>query len=71
MLGLRRVGPVVERDQSWDGPIDYCLGEGWIQSSSEQEDRSSEISFPLRNVPKVIEGCDVSIEVLSLHFDGQ
>ena len=71
MLGSCHIGPVVKCNWSWDSPIDYCLGEGWIQPSSEQEDRSSGISLPLRDVSEVVEGCNVSIEIFSLHLDGQ
>ena len=71
MLGSCHIGPIIERSRSQDSPIDYCLSEGRIQPPSEQEDRSSGVSFPLRNVSKVIKGCDVSIEIFPLHLDGQ
>ena len=71
MLGSCRIGPIVERNRSWNRPIDYCLSKGRIQPPSEQENRSLEVSFPLRNISKVIEGCDVGIEIFPLHLDGQ
>ena len=61
MLGSHRVGPIVKHDWFWDSPINYCLGEGRIQPPPEQEDRSSGISFPLRDIPEVVEGRDVGI----------
>ena len=71
MLGSCRIGPIVERNQPWDRPIDYRLSEGRIQPPSEQENRSSGVSFPLHDISKVIEGCDVGIEIFPLHLDGQ
>ena len=71
MLGSRRVGPIIERNRSWDSSVDYCLSKGRIQSSSEQEHCSSGVLFPLHDVPKVIEGCNVRVKIFPLHLDGQ
>ena len=71
MLGSCHIGPIVERSRSRDSPIDYCLSEGWIQPPLEQEDRSLGVSFPLRDISEVIEGCNIGIEIFSLHLDGQ
>ena len=70
MLSPRHVCPVVEHYGPQDGSVDYSLGKGWVQSPSEQEDHSPEIPFPLHNVPKVVEHCDIGIKVLSLHLNG-
>ena len=69
VLGSGRVSPVIKRDRPWDGSIDDCLGEGQVQSPSEQEDRSLGISLPLCDFPKVVECHDVGVKILSLHLN--
>ena len=63
------VGPVIKRNWPWDCLVNDGLGEGWVQSLSEQEDRSSEIPSPLHNVLEVVKCCDVSVKIFSLHLD--
>ena len=70
VLGSGRVGPIIKHNRPQDGSIDNCLSKGWIQPPSEQENSPSGISFPLCNLPEVIERRDVSIEIFSLHLDG-
>jgi hypothetical protein len=71
MLRSCRVCPVIERFRPRNRSVDHSLGQSWVQSSPEQEDRPSGVSFPLRDGSEMIERCDVSVKIFSLHFDSQ
>ena len=69
VLCSHHVGPVVKRDWPRDHLINDGLGEGWIQSSPEQEDHTSGVPFPLHDISEVVKHCDVGIKIFPLHFD--